>query len=167
MNYSAACMIACVLHGIPVLGATCACWEWSSKGIWTLIHIIDRTCRILSNLFCKDLSQSFKNNWLSPCKYVYQQLVPDWPTQSPIYIVSTVNYGSYDIAKVQLVCGCIDTFIVKLLTASIVQSLVYKYGYSFTSQYSTGWISNQCNFLIKCLIGLIQVVLKSLQKVLL
>ena len=33
---SAACMIVCVLRGTPVLGATCACQEWSSKGIWTL-----------------------------------------------------------------------------------------------------------------------------------
>ena len=37
MYCSAACMIVCVLRGIPVLGAMCACQEWSSKGIWTLI----------------------------------------------------------------------------------------------------------------------------------
>ena len=33
MYCSAACIIVCVLRGTPARGATCACWEQSSKGI--------------------------------------------------------------------------------------------------------------------------------------
>ena len=33
-------MIAYVLHGTLVLGATFPCQEWSSKGIWTLTYYI-------------------------------------------------------------------------------------------------------------------------------
>ena len=36
MNCYAKCMIMCEFYGIPVLGATCACREWSYKGVWTL-----------------------------------------------------------------------------------------------------------------------------------
>ena len=36
IHYSTAYMIVCVLCGIPMLGAICACRESCSKGIWTL-----------------------------------------------------------------------------------------------------------------------------------
>ena len=36
MYFFAACIIVYVLRSTPVLGAACACWEWSSKGIWIL-----------------------------------------------------------------------------------------------------------------------------------
>ena len=36
-------MIVGVLHGIPVLSAIFACQDWSSKGIWALITIINTT----------------------------------------------------------------------------------------------------------------------------
>ena len=36
MYCSSAYMIVCILHSTPVLAATRACWERSSKGMWTL-----------------------------------------------------------------------------------------------------------------------------------
>ena len=43
------------------------------------------------------------------------------PTQSPIYVVSTPNNGSYSITRVYLDYCRITKFIAKLLTAPIVQ----------------------------------------------
>ena len=60
-----------------------------------------------------------------------KQLYLNYPAQSPVYVVSTSYNESYSITRVQLDYFDITTLIAKLLTAPIVQCIVYKYKHSF------------------------------------